>query len=295
MLKPQLSIKKSHSLDFAESKKYKFFQNRLAVLGLIIVVFNVLIAVLADFVAPHSPVEQFRSDFLTAPAWQKNGDWRFILGTDGLGRDILSRLIYGARHSFAIGFLAVILSMFVGTTVGVLSGYIGGIIDAIIMRVTDLYLALPGLLLVLVLLTIFTPSLASITIAIAAALVPHFIKIARALAIREKVKGYFIASRSIGASHLRLMFLVVLPNCFAPLIVQSALSFSAAITDIAAIGFLGMGVAPPTPEWGTMLSESREFIFIAPWVIWAPCSVLILTVIAINLLTDGLKEIFDPK
>ncbi|TCD11980.1 ABC transporter permease subunit [Oricola cellulosilytica] len=274
---------------------FYFRQNRGAVIGLAIFTIVVLIAVLAPLLAPHSPTLQNRDALLLPPIWADGGSWTYALGTDAVGRDILSRLIYGARFSLFIGVVVVTLSVTVGVVVGLIAGFFGGWIDTAIMRVMDVILAFPSLLLALVLVAILGPGLMNAMIAIALILQPHFVRLTRASVLSERNREYVISARVAGASKLRLMFVTILPNCLAPLIVQATLAFSNAILDAAALGFLGMGAQPPTPEWGTMLAEAREFILRAPWVVTFPGLAILVTVLAINLMGDGLRDALDPK
>ena len=272
-----------------------FRENRGAVMGLGFFIAICLVAIFADFLAPHSPIQQYRDALLTPPVWQDGGDWRFMLGTDAVGRDILSRLIHGSRYSLFVGCIVVSISLSVGVFTGLVSGYVGGAVDTVIMRVMDVILSFPSLLLALVLVAILGPSLTNAMIAIAIVQQPHYVRLTRAAVIGEKEKDYVTAAKISGVRTLRLMFFTILPNCMAPLIVQAALSFSNAILDAAALGFLGMGAQPPTPEWGTMLAEAREFILRAWWVVTLPGLAILFTVLAINLMGDGLRDALDPK
>ena len=274
---------------------FYFSENRGAVLGLIIFVALVIVAIFASLIAPHSPFEQYRDFALLPPAWAEGGNPSYLLGTDPVGRDILSRLIYGARFSLFIGVVVVSLSVVSGVLVGLIAGYFRGRTDTIIMRVMDIILAFPSLLLALVLVAVLGPGLLNAMIAISLVNLPHFVRLTRAAVMTERTKDYVIASKVAGAGTLRLMFLTILPNCLAPLIVQATLAFSAAILDAAALGFLGMGAQPPTPEWGTMLAEAREFIQRAWWVVTFPGLAILITVLAINLMGDGLRDALDPK
>jgi dipeptide transport system permease protein len=274
---------------------YYFSINRGAVIGLVVFVLLILVALCAPLLAPHSPYEQFREDFLKPPFWEKGGSTSFLLGTDAVGRDILSRLIYGARFSLAIGFVVVTTALVSGIILGLLAGYCRGWVDTLIMRVMDIVLAFPSLLLALVLVAILGPGLVNAMIAIAFVLQPHFARLTRAAVMGEKNREYVVSAKVAGASHLRMMLLTILPNCMAPLIVQATLSFSNAILEAAALGFLGMGAQPPTPEWGTMLAEAREFILRAWWVVTFPGLAILITVLAINLMGDGLRDALDPK
>jgi dipeptide transport system permease protein len=274
---------------------FYFSENRGAVIGLFVFVALVLIAVFAGVIAPHSPFEQYRNAVLLPPAWLEGGNWSFPLGTDPVGRDILSRLIYGSQYSLFIGVFVTTLSLTTGIAIGVIAGYYGGWLDTAIMRLMDIILAFPSLLLALVLVAILGPGLTNGMIAIALVLQPHFVRLTRAAVMSEKTRDYVTAARLAGASPFRLMFKTILPNCMAPLIVQATLSFSNAILDAAALGFLGMGAQPPAPEWGTMLAEAREFILRAWWVVTFPGLAILITVLAINLMGDGLRDALDPK
>ncbi|MCB1498734.1 MAG: ABC transporter permease subunit [Bauldia sp.] len=274
---------------------FYFGESRGAVAGLVVFGLLVAIAILAPLIAPFPPSEQFRDALLVPPPWAGGDRPEFFLGTDPVGRDILSRLIFGARFSLFIGTVVVVVALVGGITIGLIAGYVGGWVEAIIMRLMDILLALPSLLLALVLVTILGPGLENAMIAIAIVLQPHFVRLTRAAVITERRKDYVTATRLIGAGPLRLMLITILPNCMAPLIVQATLSFSNAILDAAALGFLGMGAQPPTPEWGTMLAEAREFILRAWWVVTFPGLAILITVLAINLIGDGLRDALDPK
>lgn len=272
-----------------------FRTNKGALFGLCFFLFLVVVAILAQFIAPHSAIEQYRDALLLPPAWQEGGDWSFVLGTDAVGRDLLSRLIYGSQISLFIGVIVVSIALLFGVCLGLVAGTFGGWIDSLIMRVMDIVLAFPSLLLALVLVAILGPSLVNAMIAIAIVQLPYYVRLTRASVMSEMSREYVMAARVSGVGTLRLMFVTVLPNCMAPLIVQGALSFSTAILDVAALGFLGMGAQPPLPEWGTMLAESREFILRAPWVVTFPGLAILTTVLAINLIGDGLRDALDPK
>lgn len=272
-----------------------FSENRGAVIGLFFFIAVVFVATFADFIAPHLPNQQFRDALLQPPFWQSGGDFRFLLGTDAIGRDMLSRLIHGSRYSLFIGCIVVSISLVIGVILGLIAGFFRGWVDTLIMRIMDVVLAFPSLLLALVLVAILGPSLINAMVAIAIVQQPHYVRLTRAAVMTEMTKDYVTAARVIGVKSLRLMFITVLPNCMAPLIVQAALSFSTAILDAAALGFLGMGAQPPTPEWGTMLAEAREFILRAWWVVTFPGIAILTTVLAINLMGDGLRDALDPK
>jgi dipeptide transport system permease protein len=274
---------------------YYFSENKGAVAGLCVIVAVVLSAVFAEVVAPHGAAEQYRDHFLTPPFWEQGGTIEFPLGTDAVGRDILSRIIHGARFSLFIGLIVVSLSLSVGICLGLVAGFFRGWLETLIMRLMDILLALPSLLLAIVIVAILGPGLINAMIAVAVTYLPQFTRLTRASAITEQTKDYVTASRVSGAGWSRLMFLSVLPNCMAPLIVQATLSFSNAILDAAALGFLGLGAQPPTPEWGTMLADAREFVLRAWWVVTFPGLAILITVLAFNLMGDGLRDALDPR
>ncbi|TPG57031.1 dipeptide ABC transporter permease DppC [Ewingella americana] len=272
-----------------------FKRNKGAVTGLVYIILMLVIAIGANVLAPHAPAEQFRDALLRPPVWMQGGSWKFLLGTDDVGRDILTRLMYGARLSLLVGCLVVVLSLILGVVFGLFAGYYGGLIDAAIMRVVDIMLALPSLLLALVLVAIFGPSIVNASLALTFVALPHYVRLTRAAVLVEVNRDYVTASRVAGAGATRQMFVNILPNCLAPLIVQASLGFSNAILDMAALGFLGMGAQPPTPEWGTMLSDVLQFAQSAWWVVTFPGVIILLTVLAFNLMGDGLRDALDPK
>ena len=243
-----------------------FCQNRGAVIGLTFIAIVLFAAIFAGWVAPYDPIEQNRTALLLPPAWLEGGNASYLLGTDDIGRDMLSRIIYGARLSVFIGLIIVLLSCVLGVILGVLAGYYGGIIDILIMRFVDIMLAIPS-----------------------------YVRLTRASVMSEKNRDYVVASRVAGAGVLRLMFIVILPNCLAPLIVQMTMGISNAILELAALGFLGIGAQPPTPELGTMLAESRGFMQSANWLVTIPGLAILSLVLAFNLMGDGLRDALDPK
>ena len=272
-----------------------FRENAGAVAGLAVIVALLVAALLAPWLAPHPPAEQYRDALLLPPAWLAGGSWTYPLGTDDVGRDLLSRLLYGSRVSLLIGCIVVTLSLAAGVILGLVAGFFRGAVETLIMRLMDIMLALPSLLLAIAIVAVLGPSLTNAMIAIAVVVLPHYVRLTRASVIAETAKDYVMASQVAGAGLLRQMFVNVLPNCLAPLIVQATLGFSAAILDAAALGFLGLGAQPPTPEWGTMLADARQFIQRAWWVVTFPGLAILLTVLAFNLMGDGLRDALDPK
>lgn len=273
----------------------RFRENVGAVAGLVVIVALVAAALLTPWLAPHPPAEQYRDALLLPPAWLAGGSWSFPLGTDDVGRDLLSRLLYGARVSLLIGCIVVTLSLAAGVMLGLAAGFFRGVADALIMRLMDILLALPSLLLAIAIVAVLGPSLSNAMIAIAIVVLPHYARLTRAAVIAETAKDYVLASQMAGAGLWRQMFVNVLPNCLGPLIVQATLGFSSAILDAAALGFLGLGAQPPTPEWGTMLADARQFIQRAWWVVTFPGLAILVTVLAFNLMGDGLRDALDPK
>ncbi|GGX82544.1 ABC transporter permease subunit [Vogesella alkaliphila] len=272
-----------------------FSHNKGAVAGLVFMSIVAFCALFAPWIAPYDPIEQFRDYFLTPPAWADGGSSQFLLGTDELGRDILSRLIYGARLSLLIGLVSVVMALIPGVVMGLLAAFFPKALGTVIMRLMDVMMALPSLLLAVAIMAILGPGLVNAMIAIAVVSLPAYVRLTRASAMTELNRDYVTASRVAGAGLLRLMFVTVLPNCMAPLIVHATMSFSSAILEIAALGFLGLGVQPPTPEWGTMLASARDYMDSAWWVVTLPGLTILVSVLSINLMGDGLRDALDPK
>lgn len=272
-----------------------FRANAGAVAGLFVIIGLVVLALFAELIAPHSPILTDNTAFLKPPFWQDGGTLTYPLGTDAIGRDLLSRLIHGARLSLLIGIAVVIIAVLAGTILGLVAGFFRGVTEIVIMRLMDIILTLPSLLLAIVIVAILGPGLMNAMLAVSIVLLPHYVRIARAAVISEVAKDYVTAARVTGAGRTRLMFLEVLPNCVAPLIVQATLGISTAILDAAALGFLGLGAQPPLPEWGTMLADAREFVVRAWWVVTLPGVAILVTVLAFNLFGDGLRDALDPK
>jgi len=288
---PVTSIKSQQWKEFW----FYFSVSKTAVAGLIFLILVILMALFADVISPHGPAEQFREYAKLPPSWMEGGQAQFFLGTDYAGRDMWSRIIHGSRMSLLAGCVVVVLSLSIGVLLGLIAGYRGGWIETFIMRVMDTIMAVPGLLLALVLVAVLGPGLLNAMIAIAITYTPSFVRLTRASTLTELNRDYVTASRVAGASSTRLMFVSILPNCMAPIIVQGTLSFSTAILDTAALGFLGMGAQAPIPEWGTLIAENRDLILNAPWTVTFPGVAILLAVLAINLVGDGLRDALDPK
>jgi dipeptide transport system permease protein len=272
----------------------RFAANRGALAGLLVLGFVVACAVLADLLAPYNPIEQYRDALLTPPIWS-GGTSRFLFGTDDIGRDILSRLLHGARLSLLIGAVSVALAMAPGIGLGLVAAFYPRVIGVVILRLMDVMLALPSLLLAIAVVAVLGPGLLNTMLAIAVVALPGYVRLVRASALSELARDYVIASRMAGAGQARLMFDCVLPNCMAPVIVTATMGFSDAILTAAALGFLGLGAQPPMPEWGTMLASARDYIERANWVVTLPGAAILVTVLAINLMGDGLRDALDPR
>jgi peptide/nickel transport system permease protein/dipeptide transport system permease protein len=273
----------------------QLWRNKTAVAGLVIVIAFVLTAIAAPLLSPHDPLATSLYDQLKPPVWHAGGTWKNILGTDDLGRDILSRLIYGARVSLMVAVFSVGLAFGVGTLLGAIAGYYRGFRDGVIMRVMDIILAFPYILLAIVVVAYLGPSLRNAMIAIGITYVPRFARIVRGSVLEECGKDYVTAARAVGARDWRIILIAVLPNCLGPLIVQTTLSFASAILDAAALSFLGLGAQPPTPEWGAMIANSRALILRASWVMTFPGIAILLAVLGFNLFGDGLRDALDPR
>ncbi|RST77751.1 ABC transporter permease [Siminovitchia acidinfaciens] len=266
-----------------------FRKNKAALLGLCIVLFFILLAIFADLIAPYGFKETELANKHLPPS---SKHW---FGTDEFGRDILSRVIYGARISLRVGFLAVSGSVVVGSLLGIVAGYYGRWVDGIISRIFDILLAFPSILLAIAIVAILGPSLQNAMIAIAIINVPTFGRLLRSRVLSVKEEEYITAAKAIGMTDSRILFHHVLPNSLAPIIVQGSLSVATAIIEAAALGFLGLGAQPPTPEWGKMLADSKDFIIQAPWTVFFPGIAIMLTVLGFNLMGDGLRDALDPR
>jgi len=273
----------------------QLWRNKTAVAGMIVIAIFVLTALLAPLLSPHDPVDAALYEQLKPPIWSEAGRTKNLLGTDDLGRDILSRLIYGARVSLLVAVVTVGIGVIFGSLLGAISGYYKGFVDNIIMRFMDILLAFPHILLAIVIMAYMGPGLRNAMIAIGIIYIPRFARIVRASVLEECEKDYVTASKAIGAKDWRIIFVAILPNCLAPLIVQTTLGFASAILDAAALGFLGLGAQPPTPEWGAMIAMGRSHILRAWWVMTFPGIAILLAVLGFNLFGDGLRDALDPR
>ncbi|MGB8000460.1 MAG: nickel transporter permease [Anaerobacillus sp.] len=266
-----------------------FRRNKLAMIGMGIVLFFILLAIFAGVIAPEGINEQKLAERLQSPS---ASHW---FGTDDFGRDILSRIIYGARISLWVGFFAVLGSAAIGSLLGMIAGYYGRIVDTIISRIFDIMLAFPSILLAIAVVAVLGPSLRNALIAIAIINIPNFGRLVRSRVLSVKQEEYVMAARAVGMKDSRIIFHHVLPNSLAPIIVQGTLAIATAILEAAALSFLGLGAQAPQPEWGKMLADSRSYIIQAPWTVFFPGLAIMLTVLGFNLLGDGLRDALDPK
>lgn len=266
-----------------------FFKNKLAVAGLITLILIVLIAVGADFLAPYDYTEQNLSNMKQIPSMEH------LFGTDEFGRDILSRVIYGARQSLIIGFGSIVIAAIVGGLIGLISGYYGGWIDNFCMRIMDVMMAIPGMLFAIAIVAALGSNLRNLLIAIAIAKLPNYARIMRATVLSAKEQEYVTASRVMGIPDWRILLQDILPNSLSPMIVQSTLGIAFAILTAAGMSFMGLGIQPPTPEWGAMISTAKNYIRDYPHMVIFPGMAIMITILALNLLGDGLRDALDPK
>ena len=281
----------------------QFSRNKLAVASLILVLIFALIAIFADvlysydFVTSNSLENALLKpgEISTVYFQEKDIEHTFILGSDNYGRDILGRLVHGARISMIIGFVTVAMAVVIGGILGAIAGYKGGLFDTIIMRLTDIILSIPTILMSIAIVAALGNSFFNLLIAISTSLIPGYIRIVRASIISIKDQEYVEAARVIGAGDFRIVLKHIMPNITSPIIVQSTLNVGSSILSASWLSFLGLGILPPKPEWGNMLSEAREFIQYAPHLLFAPGIAILLTVLAYNIIGDGLRDALDPK
>ncbi len=276
-----------------EDFRRAFLGNRLAVFGAVVLAGFILMAIFAPLLAPYDPLEQDITNKFAPPSASH------LFGQDEIGRDVLSRVIYGARISLTAGLVAVAISTVIGTLVGVVAGFFGGWVDAVLMRIMDVILAFPSILLAIVIVTILGPSLTNAMLALGIVFVPQLARVVRSVVISIRERDYIEAERAIGAGNIQIIFSGVLPNSLAPLIVQSTLTLATAILDVAALSFLGLGAQPPSPEWGAMLTDafkSGYSVFInGQHAILFPGIAIALSVLAVNFIGDGLRDALDPR
>lgn len=287
------NVESGSAVQYSESPWQEFWRrlarNRGAMIGLVVLLVLIFTALFAPFLAPYDYRTSNLPDSLKTPSATH---W---LGADELGRDILSRIIYGARVSLRVGAEAVVISLLLGIMLGALSGYYGGWLDNLIMRCMDIMLAFPSLLLAIAFMAVLGRGIDNAIIAIGIVSVPEYARIVRGSVLTVKGNDYVQAARSLGNRDWQIIFYHVLPNVMAPIIVRATLGISAAILEAAALGFLGLGVQPPEAEWGAMLGSGRSAIFSAPHIITFPGIAISITVLAFNLLGDGLRDALDPR
>ena len=267
----------------------RLFRNKLAIIGMVILGIFVFCAIFAPWIAPYDPIAQNVTRRREPPSWEHP------FGLDEVGRDLLSRVIYGARVSLYVGVASVSLAIIAGTLIGAISGYAGGWIDNVVMRIMDIMLAFPSLLLAIAIVAILGPGLLNMLYAIAFVSIPAYARIIRASVLAAKEMDYTLAAKAIGCSSSRILFRHIMPNCLTPIIVQGTLGIATAILDAAGLSFLGLGAQPPTPEWGAMLGQGRGSVFTAPHVVIFPGLAIMLSVLGFNLLGDGLRDALDPR
>ena len=267
----------------------RLLKNRLAAAGGVLLLGFLLLAIAAPLAAPQDPFAQNLYERLQPPSLANP------FGTDDFGRDVLSRVIHGARISLRVGVTAVLIALVLGVPIGLVSGYWGGALDQVLMRAMDLMLAFPSILLAIAIVAILGPGLENAMLAVGVVAVPQYARLVRASALSVRGQDYVQAMHALGAGDFHILFFSVLPNCLTPLIVQSTLGLATAILDAAGLSFLGLGAQPPLPEWGAMLTGGRELVLRAPWVLTFPGVAIFLTVLAFNLLGDGLRDALDPR
>jgi peptide/nickel transport system permease protein len=269
-------------------------RNKLALVGFAIIGAVMLIALFAPALAQQDPNE--KGIFKAYPRESKQApSWEHPMGTDDLGRDMLSLIIYGSRMSIQVGVFAVGFAIVVGSTLGIVAGYVGGYLDNLVMRLMDIMLAFPTILLALVIVVIIGPGLFNAMLAVGIVLIPTFARITRATVLGEKSRDYVLAARAIGVKSSRILWRQIVPNSLSPIIVAASLGIATAILDAAGLGFLGLGAQPPTPEWGLMLSRNKSHLFTSPWMVIFPGVSIMFLVLGFNLLGDGLRDALDPR
>ena len=267
----------------------RFCKNKTAVVALVILCIMIIAAIFAGVLTPYGPYESDLANVKATPSWAHP------LGCDENGRDILTRILYGARISLSVGVITVLISTAAGSVIGVVSAYYGGVVDAVLSRLMEMIQSFPSILLAIIFMSVFGRGIENAIIAIAVVSIPGPARIIRSSVLSAKENDYVTAANAIGCTDLRIMFKHILPNILAPIIVNATMSVSGSILSLASLGFLGLGVQPPTAEWGYMLSSGRNFIFSASHIITFPGLAIAITVLSFNLLGDGLRDALDPR
>jgi peptide/nickel transport system permease protein len=270
-------------------------RNPSGLVGLVIVALVVVVALLVPWISPHDPLEQEITERLKPPAWAEEGDWKYLLGTDGLGRDILSRIVHGSRVSLVVGLSAAFLSGTVGVLLGLVAGYFGGRVDALISRMSDVQQAIPFLVLAVAVVAMMGPGLVNLIVVLAVTTWINYFRVVRGRVLSIREEEYVWAARLVGCSGLRVLFRHILPNVAAPVIVITTLLVANMIIFEASLSFLGLGVPPSVPTWGRIVSDGREYVASAWWISLFPGLAILITTMGINLLGDWLREALDPR
>ena len=284
-LQSQAMRPRSRRADFVRG----LLKNSGAVIGLVILTLLIVAAILAPVLAPFDPIA------INPPARLQPPSREHLLGTDPFGRDLFTRVLYGARISLPVGIIAVVISGTAGIALGLISGYYGRVLDGVIMRLIDIMLAFPGIMLALIVVAVLGPNLQNVMIAVGIGGIPRYTRLVRGSVLAARELVYVEAARVVGASDKRILVLHILPNVLAPVVVLSTISVGTAILAAAGLSFLGLGAQPPTPEWGSMLADGRQFLSSDPWVTSAPGIAIMLTVLSVNLFGDGLRDVLDPR
>ena len=267
----------------------RLIRNKLAVFGAVLLLFLVGVAVLAPWVATHNPLKLNLKERLQAPSSSH------LFGTDGYGRDLFSRVVYGAAIALRVGFLSIIVAITAGIVLGLVSGYYRGWVDTVIMRIMDAILSFPIILLAIGIMAVLGAGFANLMIALGVVYTPRFARLVRSSVLSIREKEYIEAARVTGCGDFTILFVHILPNCWAPVIIQATISFGYAILWEAALSFLGLGAPPPSPSWGSLLADGKEVLNRAPWLTYFPGAAIALTVLSLNLFGDGLRDVLDPR
>lgn len=264
-------------------------KNKIAMLGLIVLIIEIILAILSPYISPYGYAEMDMTSCFALPSL------KHLFGCDDMGRDIFSRVLYGGRYSISIGIIAILISVVIGIILGAIAGYFGGQVDNVLMRFLDIVQAIPGMLLMIVISAVLGSGFINTVIALSVSSIPGMVRMLRAQMMKERDSEYIEAAMSINCSKFNIIFLHLLPNCISPLIVQATMGVAQTITLAAGLSFIGLGVQPPLPEWGAMLSAARSYIRQSPHLVIFPGLAIAITVLALNLLGDGLRDALDPK